>query len=179
MQLPSGSRWQDWHRMRLPEVRQLNQIESYLNLVSIALIAIADLNSEALLQAAAELNLSELSDRLRRWEQNTTSQERPIEVAEARSLILIICHLAKQHQESLRRAVGLLEQLETKPEVYEVTLLNNYIERFISLYRSKNTVSTTNLDISTLAWKLLTDLLFYSGDNGHRLLWLAMIDAVK
>ncbi|WP_036486381.1 DUF3038 domain-containing protein [Myxosarcina sp. GI1] len=178
MQLPSVSRWQDWHRMRLPDLQQLNWIESYLDLVLLALIAITDLKTEALLQAAEELDLKVINDRLSRWQQSKPNKRKPIEVAEARSLVLIICHLAKQHQESLRRAVSLLERVEREHrDVCEVTLLNNYIDRFITLYCRKNATPGTNVDLSTLAWKLLTDLLFYSGDNGHRLLWLAMVDA--
>ena len=103
---------------------------------------------------------------------------------EARSLVLIICHLAKQHQELIRRGVGLLEQVtEQNKELHHTALLGDYLDRFINLYQERidqpHDISLSPESLSQLALKLLIDLLFYSGNNGHRLLWLAIFDAAN
>lgn len=179
MQPGSESRWQDLQQLPQPDRKQLERIEIYLDLVIIALIAIAKLDSEALLQAAGDLNLTALGDRPLRWQQSGTNK--PLNVDEARSLVLIICHQANRHQELIRRAVTLLEQIAAENrEAKQVTLLKDYLDRFIVLYQSKTEPrSPDTSDLTELAWKLLADLLFYSSDNGHRLLWLAVLNAAS
>jgi hypothetical protein len=100
-------------------------------------------------------------------------------VEEARSLVLITCFLAKQHQELIRRAVSLLEQMaQSRREPHQAALLGDYIDSFCNTYQER---MEENQEISTdllthLALKLLIDLLFYSAPGGHRRLWLALID---
>jgi len=185
---PDPSKWQDLHRLNLPDANQLDNIKSHLDLVLLALEAIADITSEAILQAAKDLNLeSVISDRVALWrlrasnpQRKSTGGRKKLDVEEARSLVLIICHLANQHQELLRRAIHLLEQAtEQYEEPYQTTLLGDYLDKFINFYQEriveKPDISPTCL--SELALKLLIALLFYSGKNGHRLLWLAVFDS--
>ena len=92
---------------------------------------------------------------------------------------MIICYLAKQEQELLRRAVSLLEQItsQNKPP-HQTALLGDYLDKFINLYQERMATQQeiTPDKLSNLALKLLIDLLFYSGNNGHRLLWLAIFN---
>ncbi|MHC5725706.1 MAG: DUF3038 domain-containing protein, partial [Nostoc sp.] len=102
-----------------------------------------------------------------------------LDIKEARSLVLITCYLAKQHQELIRRAVGLLEQMaENNREPHQAALLGDYIDAFCNTYQERmeedEQISTDLL--TNLALKLLVDLLFYSAAGGHRRLWLALID---
>lgn len=177
MQPGSESRWQDLQQLPQPDRKQLDRIEIYLDLVLIALMAIAELDSEALLQVAEELDQrSTVGDRPLGWQ--PTGANKALEEDEARSLVLIICYLAKQHQELIRRAVSLLEIKGEQREAERVTLLKDYLNKFIILYRARiKERSPVTVDLSQLAWKLLTDLLFYSSDIGHRLLWLAALNA--
>jgi hypothetical protein len=103
-----------------------------------------------------------------------------LDVEEARSLVLITCYLAKQYQELIRRAVGLLEQMaENKREPHQAALLGDYIDAFCNTYQERmeeNEQITTDM-LTHLALKLLVDLLFYSANGGHRRLWLALIDS--
>lgn len=165
-------------------------IECHLDLVLLALEAIADIGSEAMIEAAVNLNLeSIIGDRFALWRLRSSNPKRKtpggrkkLDVEEARSLVLIVCYLANQHQELLRRGVNLLEQAteQGKPP-YQTTLLGNYLDRFIDFYQlridSEGTVSSEFL--TRLAWKLLVDLLFYSGKNGYRLLWVAIFDSAQ
>ncbi|MDB9459106.1 DUF3038 domain-containing protein, partial [Dolichospermum circinale CS-545/17] len=102
-----------------------------------------------------------------------------LDVEEARSLVLIICYLAKQHQELIRRAVGLLEQVTANNQKpHQTALLGDYIDGFCNTYQERMEEEViTSIDLLTkLALKLLINLLFYSAAGGHRRLWLALID---
>lgn len=184
---PSPSNWEDLNLSAQPSPDQLDNIKAQLDLILLALEAIANLSSEAMLQAATELNLeSMISDRVSLWRLRQSSPLRKgqggrkkLDVDEARALTLIICHLAKQHNELIRRAVALLEQLtEQNREPHQAALLGNYLDAFHNTYQERmehgETVSTDAL--TNLALKLLIDLLFYGNPQGVRRLWLTLLD---
>jgi len=183
----SPSNWEDPHLSAQPNPDQLDNIKAQLDLILLALEAIANLSSEAMLQAASELNLeSMISDRVSLWRLRQSSPLRKgqggrkkLDVDEARALTLIICHLAKQQNELIRRAVALLEQLtEQNREPHQAALLGNYLDTFHNTYQERmehgETISTDAL--THLALKLLIDLLFYGSPQGVRRLWLTLLD---
>jgi hypothetical protein len=183
---PSVARWQDLHRLRLPTIQQLDNIKSHLDLVILALEAIANITSETILQAAITLELDSIvKDRVELWRlrqanpwRKSNGGRKKLDVEEARSLVLIICYLAKQERELLRRAVTLLEQVtEQNKEPHTMALLGDYLDKFINLYQERMAEKTAinSEQLYQLALKLLVDILFYSGNNGHRLLWLAVL----
>lgn len=183
---PSVARWQDLDRLRIPTIEQLDDIKSHLDLVILSLEAIANITSETILQAATTLNLESIvKDRVELWRlrqanpwRKSAGGRKKIDVEEARSLVLIICYLAKQEKELLRRAVSLLEQVTTQnKEPHTMALLGDYLDKFTNLYQERMAESTAlNSDeLYQLGLKLLIDLLFYSGNNGHHLLWLAIL----
>ena len=95
-----------------------------------------------------------------------------------RSLVKLICNLAKQHQELIRRAVTLIEQVFAQNKEPERTaLLSNYLQKFRLLYQERegNKLELPPEKLSPLAFKLIIDLLFYSETNGDRRLWSAVI----
>lgn len=169
---------QDVNQLLTLDLKQLNSIKYHLDLLLLALKAIANLDSMAFIKTAKELNLKLSKSDI--GESFAENQE--IAIEEIRSLTLIICYLARQHQELLRRAVNLMEQVTMEHESsYQVTLLGKYFDLFINYY---STPVDQRLDISIdylteLAGKLLIDLLFYSGNNGHRLLLTAISDSAK
>ncbi|MBW4444086.1 MAG: DUF3038 domain-containing protein [Plectolyngbya sp. WJT66-NPBG17] len=187
VQPTAPSNWEDHHLSAQPNPDQLDNIKAQLDLILLALEAIANLSSEAMLQAATELNLeSMISDRVSLWRLRQSSPLRKgqggrkkLDVDEARALTLIICHLAKQQNELVRRAVALLEQLtEQNREPHQAALLGNYLDAFHNTYQERmeqdETVSTDAL--TNLALKLLIDLLFYGSPQGVRRLWLTLLD---
>ena len=140
-----------------------------------------------MLSAAVSLNLeSKIPDRVALWRLRQSNPLRKgqggrkkLDVEEARSLVLIICYLAKEHQELIRRAVGLLEQMTANNQKpHQTALLGDYIDGFCNTYQERMEEEvTTSIDLLTkLALKLLINLLFYSAAGGHRRLWLALID---
>ncbi|MCC5668476.1 DUF3038 domain-containing protein [Nostoc sp. CHAB 5784] len=182
-----NSQWEDLIKLPAPNTVQWDNIKTQLDLVLLALETLTGIGSEAMLSAATDLNLeSRVPDRVALWRLRQSNPLRKgqggrkkLDVEEARSLVLIICYLAKQHQELIRRAVGLLEQMAgNNREPHQAALLGDYIDAFCNTYQERmeedEKISTDLL--TNLALKLLVDLLFYSAPGGHRRLWLALID---
>lgn len=182
--------WDDLPIAQEPDAVQLDNIKAHLDLVLMALEALAGIGSEAMLQAAAELKLESIvTDRVALWRlrqsnplRKSQGGRKKLDVEEARSLVLIVCYLAKQHQELIRRAVALLEQLaQENQEPHRTALLGDYLDAFSNTYqeRMEEAMSVPPETLTSLALKLLIDLLFYSSPNGHRRLWLALFDRAK
>lgn len=173
-----------------PHPEQLDNIKAQIDLVLLALEALAGIGSEAMLQAAIDLNLeSMVADRVALWRLRQSSPLRKgqggrkkLDVEEARALVLISCHLAKQQHELIRRAVALLEQVtEQQRQPHQTALLGDYLDKFNNTYQERmeagDAVSPETL--MNLALKLLIDLLFYSAPHGFRRMWLALLDRTK
>lgn len=181
-----SSAWAELTLSRQPDPNQLDNIKAQLDLVLLALEALTHISSEAMLQAANDLNLADLvADRVALWRLRQSSPLRRgqgrkrMDVEEARALVLIICHLAKQHQELIRRAVALLEQLtEQNREPYQAALLGDYLDDFSNAYQERMEAGETapTEQLGQLALKLLIDLLFYSAPTGNRRLWSALFE---
>jgi hypothetical protein len=172
---------------QVPDLQQLDNMKAHLDLILLALEALTGIGSDAVLQAASELNLeSVIADRVGLWRlrqsnpfRKSSGGRKKLDIEEARSLVLIVCHLAKQHQELIRRAVSLLEQMtEQNKEPHRTALLGDYLDTFSNTYQIRmgepDNISPDFL--YQMAFKLLVDLLFYSSDQGHRRLWLALLD---
>jgi hypothetical protein len=183
-------KWEDLPLTNVPDTQQLDNIKAHLDLILMALEALANIGSDAILQAARDLELDEtIADRVGLWRlrqsnplRKSSGGRKKLDVEEARSLVLVICHLAQQQQELIRRAVTLLEQMTVQNQVpHRTALLGDYLDRFSNAYqeRMESGADTSSEGLSHLAFKLLIDLLFYSASNGHRRLWLALLDRAR
>jgi hypothetical protein len=168
---------------------QLDNIKAQIDLTLMALECLANIGSDAMLQAATALNLeSVVSDRVALWRLRQSSPLRKgsggrkkLDVEEARAMVLIGAHLAKQHSELIRRAVALLEQLtEQNSPPHQAELLGDYLDRFQNTYqeRMEEPIGTgpSTEKLTHLGLKLLIDLLFYSQNQGAKRLWGALLD---
>jgi hypothetical protein len=173
-----------------PDSQQLDNIKAHLDLILLALESLADITSDTIITTAKQLNIdSKISNRvdLWRWRQanplrKSSGGRKKLDIEEAKSLVLIICYLANKNQELIRRGVTLLEESITKGQpVYKITLLADYIDKFTNTYqeRMEENENSSAEKIEQLGIKLLIDLLFYSDKNGHRRLWLALLDYAK
>jgi Protein of unknown function (DUF3038) len=179
-----------WERLPLAVVSdpvQLDNMKAHIDLVLLALETLAGIGSDAILQAAAQLKVkTAIADRVTLWRlrqsnplRHSSGGRKKLDVEEARSLVLIACYLAKKHQELIRRAVALLEQLtEQNRPPHQAALLGDYLDAFANAYqeRMNDGDHTPTEMLEHLALKLLIDLLFYSGPGGNRRLWLALLD---
>lgn len=168
------------------ELPQLDNMKTQLDLVLLSLEAITKLGSEAMLQAAKDLGLETvIADRVSLWRLRQSNPQRKssggrkkLDIEEGRALVLIACHLAKQEQQKIRSAVGVLEdtwRLDRLPQ--QEPLLADYTDRFIELYqeRMEDVPSFPPEQLAKAACKLLIDLLFYSGPHGHKHLWSSLL----
>jgi Protein of unknown function (DUF3038) len=168
---------------------QLDNIKTQLDLVLLSLEALTGLGSDAMLQAASELGVQEMvGDRVALWRlrqsnpmRRGTGGRKKLDIEEARSLVLISCHLAKAHHDTIRRAVCLLEDLaEQNRPPHQAALLGDYLDGFTNLYQERmEDDHRTPASLSDLGLKLLIDLLFYSSPQGVRRLWMALLDRTQ
>ncbi len=166
-----------------PTPEQLDQMQTHLDLVLLASECLISIDADMLLQAALDLDINTtLVENVQLWSnRDKTTPDNPLHrfnVEQLRSLILIICYINQQHQELIRRAVTLLEQMTAQnKDPAQTTLLGNYLENFKDFYaKSADDWQLSSNQQVKLASKLLIDLLFYSGDNGYDRLWLALLD---
>ncbi|MBE9061573.1 DUF3038 domain-containing protein [cf. Phormidesmis sp. LEGE 11477] len=167
---------------------QLISIKAQLDLVLMAIEALADIGSDAVLVAAKDLKLSEmLSDRVGLWRLRQSSPLRKgqgrkkLDVEEARALVLVVCHLARAHHDRVREAITRLEALSTVGEPpHRAAVLGDYLDNFSNMYSDRMATPGLKTEALTqLALRLLIDLLFYSAPGGERQLWLALIDRAR
>ncbi|MEM9216470.1 MAG: DUF3038 domain-containing protein [Cyanobacteria bacterium P01_F01_bin.150] len=169
-----------------PEPAQMDNIKAQLDLVLLALESLTGIGSEAMLDAATALNLTNIvADRVALWRLRQSSPLRKgkgrkrLDVDEARSLVLITCYLASQQQELLRRAVALLERLtEEGQPPHRTALLGDYLDTFSNTYeeRMELTPEDSPDHLTAIALKLLIDLFFYSAPNGANRLWSTLLE---
>lgn len=165
---------------------QLDNIKTQLDLVLLALEAIAGIGSEAMLQSARELGIeSMVSDRVSLWRLRQSNPLRKgsggrkkLDVEEARSLVLMSCHLAQTHHQKIRQAIELLERTtQAQQPPHRTAVLGDYLDRFTNIYEDRMELEQSSTDDMTeLAFKLLIDLLFYSGSQGPQRLWMLLLD---
>ena len=168
---------------------QLDNIKAQLDEIFLALETLAGVGQQDIMAAATQLNMQPTAqERIDLWQrqrhqpesENAQMEESErLNVEDLRSLVLIISHLAKQHQELIRRAVALLEQLtDEQREVHTSSLLGDYINTFSKLYsedmKHQQTLSPDAL--KQLALKKIMDLLFYSTSSGHQRLWFSLLE---
>jgi hypothetical protein len=67
---------------------------------------------------------------------------------------------------------------EQNSEPHRAALLGDYLDTFSNTYQERMEQGENVLPerLTQLALKLLVDLLFYSAPNGHRRLWLALLE---
>jgi hypothetical protein len=155
-----------------------------LDVLLLALTSLTPLEATDLQRAIQELQLEQFQldpkfggplSHPRQW----GSDKNVISIEEARSLVMIVCHLARDHQELLRRAVTLMEQMaEQGKDPARTALLGEYLMNFQELYSPHRfpKVQSPGQELQPFAFKLLIDLLFYGATNGHRRLWLVLLE---
>jgi Protein of unknown function (DUF3038) len=179
---PDASQWS----VSAPDSAQLDNIKTQIDLVLLALESLIGLGSEAMLQAATELGLQDVvGDRVALWRLRQSNPLRrgsggrkKLDIEEARSLVMISCHLAQKHHDTIRRAVCLLEALtEANQPPHQAAQLGDYLDQFTNLYQDRmEDDHRTPAALGDLGLKLLVDLLFYGSAQGVRRLWMALLD---
>lgn len=195
---PVSTKWEELTLFPKPDLLRWQQIEVKLDLLLLALKSLTGIRTDALARVAAQLQLDsvvankliligevwgevEKTGGVSVFSSLPEEQQKAHQIDETRSLVLIICHLARQHQALIRRAVALIEQIGSQnSETQTVALLKDYIHNFNEVYQQYCLLTDSKIDLKTetrekLAFKLLIDLLFYSDSGGHRRLWFGLL----
>lgn len=169
---------------------ELENMKTHLDVLLLALETLTGAGSEAMLKAAQDLGLmGVISDRVALWrlrqanpQRKSSGGRKKLDIEEARSLVLIICHLAQTHHSRIRRGVTLLEQMAGQDkDPTRAALLGDYVDQFTNTFQERMETENTPTpeQLMQLAFKLLIDLMFYGTTNGHRRLWLALFDQAQ
>jgi hypothetical protein len=163
--------------------------------IDLLLLAIEALDlggSEAILVAARDLDLKNIvKNRVSLWRMRATnplrrnSQRRPLSLAEAKALVIIIGHLSRRLTVVVRQLLLAYDQLLEKQLSPEHHLrLARYLERFRAHFRSRMNpkraavmvYNTSDEQLNELALSLLGQLLFCTGTFGVQRLWSSLFD---
>lgn len=163
---------------------QLTQINAHLDRLLLALYALTGLDAATWQQAlreASTLDLPAAGEAIARLEHPQAIQaptEASLDLDSVRTLAAVIGQLARQYQELLRRSVALIEQTLTQGSApFLTTLLGEYRDKLRQLdtaYRRKHPQGIAPLT-DDRALSLLTELLFYSSQDGVRRLWRVLL----
>lgn len=127
--------------------------------------------------SSVNLDFSKLSDRLLPPPSNSSGNfSPPLSAPELAFGVRVLVHLCQQHQELIRRAVSLIEQITQEgKDPWQVTLLKDYSQRLADYSSLHPTAVASN------QWwgKILFDLLFYSSPHGQQRLWLRCTQPVN
>lgn len=160
------------------EPSQLNQIIIELELVTIAIAALAPIERVRIEQIFKQLQLESSGwDWIDEWFMSATTFGKQLAPEQLREIVLIVSQLTKDRQPLIRQNISNWQQtIRSNQLPLQSPSLADYIGNFITIYqtrlgrhpdRSFELLSETALNLSI-------DLLFYSSQNGHQRLWGAL-----
>lgn len=162
-----------------------------IDLILLAIEALELGGSETMLFAAHELELQDIiKNRVVLWRLRCTNPlrrshtRRPMEIAEAKALVIIAAHMARRMTVLIRQMLLAYQQLSEKQLPLENHFrLSEYLERFRAHFRSRMNprrakVAIYNSDekLNELAISLLSQLLFCTGTSGMQRFWTSLFD---
>jgi hypothetical protein len=180
---------------RLPDPKLIRaecprRVRQEIDLLLLAIEALDLSGSEAMLLSAQELGLTEiLGSRVALWRLRATNplrrsaQRDPLSLDEAKALVAVLAHLARQLNLLIRQLLMAQEVLARRglPMDHHFRL-NDYISRFRSHFRARMNprraaVAAYDDDrLAQLALELLERLLFCTGTAGMERLWSGLFD---
>jgi hypothetical protein len=130
-----------------------------------------------------DLNFSQLSDRLLSPIPSNSlgnSLDNSLTFPELACGVQVLVHLCQQHQELIRRAVSLMEQITQEgQDPWQVTLLKDYSQRLAVSSSLHQPLHLSEAASNQWRGKILFDLLFYSSPYGQQRLWLRCTQPVN
>lgn len=175
----------------LPDGTCPRRTRQQIDLLLLAIEALDLGGSEALLVAAKDLELQDiLQNRVMLWKLRVTNplrrnnQRRPLNLTEAKALVIITCHLARRLTVVVRQLLLAYDQLLEKQLSPEHHLrLARYLERFRAHFRARMNpkraavmIYDSDEKLNELALSLLGQLLFCTGTSGIQRLWSSLFD---
>jgi Protein of unknown function (DUF3038) len=158
---------------------QLHKIRMDLDLVTIAIAALTQLDRLEIAQIAQDLQLSIDSDWLDRWTLGGVLVPNQLDVEQLRSIVSIVTHLAQAHQQPIRQNIHYWHQTLAADQLpLESPSLADYISRFVSMYQHRfDQAPQQSVEmLAQAALNLLVELLFYSSHHGRQRLWGMLLE---
>jgi hypothetical protein len=161
------------------ESSQLARITTELNAISIAIAALTPLDRGELRKIAQDLQVEAIvSDWIDDWSLERAGSQTQYNIQQIRALVLILHHLAQQHQPLVRRNIDDWQQNVRADRLpLQSPQLADYIGNFITIYQAR--IGRTNdlsfEELAETALNLTLGLLFYGSPNGHQRLWVALL----
>jgi Protein of unknown function (DUF3038) len=158
---------------------QLHNINLELELVTVAIVALAQVDQLEIGQIAQELQVEPLvADWIAQWPDHQFTHHQQLDLEQIRSLVLVVDRLTHHYQAVVRQSVSDWQHMTQANRLpLESPTLAEYIGNFIKIYQVRlGHEQTHSLEaLSQAALNLLLELLFYSGTNGHQRLWQALL----
>lgn len=158
---------------------QLHQLNLELELVTIAMVALAQVDQLEIGQIAQDLQVEPLvADWIATWPDRQFTRHHQLDLHQIRSLVLVVDRLAHQYQSVVRQSISDWQHLTQADRLaIESPSLAEYIGNFIKIYQVRlNAEQAHSLEeLAQAALNLLLELLFYGGTNGHHRLWQALL----
>jgi Protein of unknown function (DUF3038) len=175
----STAKWEDLP-IDLPiDSDQLHKMNLELELVMIAITALAQIDRQEIGQIAEDLDVrSILADWLNEWPHAKFTVDKQLDPAQLRLLVSIVNRLAHKYQMVVRQSVTDWQQIVQVDRLpLESPSLAAYIGDFISIYQARLSDEARHSveSLSQAALNLLIELLFYGSNNGHQRLWQALL----
>ena len=181
--LPNEQSSRSAHELEI-DSDQLHAMNLELELVMIAITALAQIDRQEIGQVAIEIDArSTLAAWRKEWPHAKFTIEKQLDPQQLRLLVSIVNRLAHKYQMVVRQSVTDWRQMiQVNRLPLESPALATYINNFISIHQarlsdeSRHTEATDSLEsLSQSALNLLVELLFYSGINGHQRLWQSLL----
>lgn len=165
--------------------------KTQLDFVMLALEALELNASQAMLVAIHELGLQDvLKSRVHVWRLRSTNplrkfnQRQPLTMAEAKALVLVVCHLCRKLTGLIRQLFLGYQQLQDQDLSLDHHFrLAKYLKRFRAHFRARMNPKramvlaySTDEKLDELALSLLTQLLVCTGTRGEERLWASLFD---
>jgi Protein of unknown function (DUF3038) len=175
----SIAKWDDLS-IEIPlDPSQLHTINLELELVTIAMVALAQIDRLEIGQVAQDLQVESLvADWIKDWPHHQFTHHQQLDLQQIRSLVLVVDRLAHKYQSVVRQSITDWQQLiQANRLALESPPLAEYIGNFIKIYQTRLSAQKTHSleALSQAALNLLLELLFYGGTNGHQRLWQALL----
>jgi Protein of unknown function (DUF3038) len=180
----STAKWEDLS-IELPiDSDQLQKMNLELELVLIAITALAQIDRLEIGQIAKDIDVQAiLADWLQAWPQAKFTLARQLDLPRLRLLVSIVNRLAHKYQMVVRQTMADWQQIIQVDRLpLESPALAAYIDNFIIIYQvrlgdqTRDSEATHSFEsLSQAALNLLIELLFYGSSNGHQRLWQALL----
>jgi Protein of unknown function (DUF3038) len=180
----STAKWEDWPIELQLDSDQLHKMNLELELVLIAITALAQIDRLEIGQIAEEIDIqSILFGWLQQWPQIKFTPDKQLDLPQLRLLVSIVNRLAHKYQMLVRQTITDWQQIVQVDRLpLESPSLAAYIDNFIIIYQVRLSEQTRDSEathsvesLSQAALNLLLELLFYGGNNGHQRLWQALL----